>query len=470
MRVSTSIRAGLLVGAVTVAAVGLSFTLRPPPGLAVPAPGFELAGVTVLDPGRPPQAGRTVRGGVHITAIETTAPDESGAFSGSYVMPGLTDLHVHHPPRFAVGERELFALLFLAHGVTSVRDVGAVGSDLLGLRHRFLTGESAGPRLFACGPPLDGEPSSWSGAQIVTNADEARAAVAEQAAAGFDCVKLYNGIGTEALHAAEEEAAERGLPILGHVPDAVPFRALRRTEVQHLMGLVDSKWDEVPDLLIARYIQHSAREQLAHLPTLVAFARWATLDSPDVGADPAARLLPSHYREFVWNPARNPLVEALAPSQGSEAVERLALMSDLVQRLHSAGVSILVGTDTLNPFVVPGAALLEELGHLEAAGLTPEEVLASATRGAARALGRSDLGEVRIGATADLIVLREDPTRDLAALASLQAVIVGGRLYPRSTLDAAIATRRAHWERPVVRAFWNTVARVVLGWIRWSET
>jgi imidazolonepropionase-like amidohydrolase len=465
-------RTRLSVGVATAGVVTLAvaaLTLRPPPGPPPPAPGFELRGVTVLDPGRPARPGLTVRGGERITDVEPTAAGDGGAFAGRYVLPGLVDLHVHHPPRFAIGERELFALLFLAHGVTSVRDTGAIGSDLRGLRHRLRIGETAGPRLFVCGPPLDGEPMTWSGARVVGDAEAARAVVADQAAAGFDCVKLYNGLLIEALHAAAAAATARGLAVVGHGPDAVPFGELHHTEVQHLMGLADSQWDEVPDARVDGYVRHSVRARLSHLPTLVAFAHWADLDAPDLGEEAAARLLPRHYRELVWNPAHNPLVAGLAPSQGSGAAERLEFMRDIVGRLHAAGVPVLAGTDTLNPFVVPGAALLEELGQLEAAGLSREEVLASATRGAARALGRSDLGEIRVGAAADLLVLREDPTRDLAALASLEAVVVGGRLYPRETLDAAVRVQLDHWERPVVRTFWSAAARAVLAWIRVFE-
>ncbi|MDH3685268.1 MAG: amidohydrolase family protein [Myxococcales bacterium] len=460
------ISGGILV---TAAIVALLFALRPPEGLPAPAAGFALVDVTVIEAGQPSRTHQTVRGAERIHSIEPSRPGETGPFAGRFVLPGLVDLHVHHPPRFAVGERELFALLFLAHGVTSVRDTGAIGGDLLEFRRRLRAGETAGPRLFACGPPLDGEPVSWSGSVVVADEAEARAAVARQAERGFDCVKLYNGLWPEALRGAEEEAIARGLPVVGHVPDAVPFHEIRHTEIQHLMGLVDSRWNEVPEPLVARYVRHSADAKLAHLPTLGAIARWGTLDAYDLPDDPNVRLLPPHYREWIWRPAHNPLVSDLAPSRGSEAIERLEFMRYLVGRLHAAGVPILAGSDTLNPFVVPGVSLLEELEHLQRAGLSAQEVLASATRGAARALGRGDLGAVRVGAAADLIVLREDPSHDLAALRTLEAVVVGGRLYRRESLERALAAKSAHWEQPWVRALWSFTARSVLAWIRFFE-
>ena len=448
---------------------GTALTLRPPPGPVPPEPGFVLRDVTVLRPGAKPRPGVTLRGAARITDIAPSAPGEAGPYSGRYVLPGLVDLHVHHPPRLALGERELFGLLFLAHGVTTVRDAGAIGGDLRGLRRAREDGDTAGPRLFVCGPPLDAEPVGWYGARVVEGPLEAREAVLEQAAGGYDCIKVYNGLVPDALRAVEEAAAGLGLTVVGHVPDQVPFREVRSIEVQHLMGLAHSRWDEIPEELVDWYVEHSARNELSHVPTLVAIARWATLDDAELEDDPVGRLLPPHYREAIWKPALNPLVGALAPSQGSEAAARVALMRNLVRRLADAGVTILVGTDTMNPFVVPGAALHEELAHLEAAGLSADEVLEAATSGAARALGRRDLGRVEVGAGADLLVLREDPTRDLAALATLEAVVVSGRLYRHADLAAAIDARLAHWERPVVRGFWGAVSRTALAWLRRSH-
>ena len=102
-----------------------------------------------------------------------------------------------------------------------------------------------------------------------------------------------------------------------------------------------------------------------------------------------------------------------------------------MRALHAAGVPVLAGTDTMNPFVVPGASLHEELRLLAGAGLGAEGALAAATRGAAAALGRPDLGRLAPGAAADAAIFREDPTRDLAALDSLEAVVAGGRLLSR---------------------------------------
>ena len=120
-------------------------------------------------------------------------------------------------------------------------------------------------------------------------------------------------------------------------------------------------------------------------------------------------------------------------------------MKAVVRRLYEAGVRIHVGSDTPNPFVVPGRGLYEELSHLVEAGLTPEAAWVAATRWAGETLGLAKLGTVQAGAPADFLLFREDPTRDLVALSTLEAVVAQGRFYPKTVLEAALARHRAHF-------------------------
>ena len=94
---------------------------------------------------------------------------------------------------------------------------------------------------------------------------------------------------------------------------------------------------------------------------------------------------------------------------------------------------------------MPGASLQEELHHLVDAGLSPEEAWLTATRWPGEFLGEPGLGRIARDAPADLLLFREDPTRDLGALDTLETVVADGRLYPRETLDAALATARNHY-------------------------
>lgn len=449
----------LLAGAATI----LGLALRPPRP-AVPAQGAVLAHVTVVNPGQARLPDRTVvvEGG-QIRRLDASPPEEpAGAFAGRFVLPGLIDSHVHHPPAVAFGERDLFALLYLAHGVTTVRDTGAFAGSLFGHRDRIARGLRAGPRTLTCGPVLDGEPPTLPGARVVADAASARAAVDDLARQGVDCIKVQNSILYEPYEAVVEAAAAHGLPVLAHLPDTFQLGSLSDVEVQHLMGLADD-WRDVPGSRVDAYVSTAVHNRQRHTPTIVVFARAARLaDFASVREDPQGHLLPRYYRELLWDPARNPLVELLSPGAWTDLRVRVEAMQRAVRALHAAGVPVQAGTDVMNPFVVPGASLHEELRLLAEAGLTPEEVWIAATRTAGEALRVPGLGRLEPGAPADLLVFREDPTRDLAALASLEAVVAAGRLYPREQLDAAVLRWQEHFESPLYDALSMAVARAVL--------
>lgn len=433
-----------------------------PPGLEVPPQGLELSGLTLVNPGSAALPGRTVRveGGTIVGISSHSSPGASSAFAGAHALPGLVDLHVHHPPVVAWGERDLFALLFLRHGVTTVRDVGSFGGGMLEQRRRVHDGELPGPRILACGPIVDGEPPGWPGARVALDAAQARAVVAGLAAEGSDCVKVYNNLSYEAFSALRDEAARRGLPVVAHLPQDVPLEELGDVDLQHLMGL---SMEGPPEAAVRDYTERSWRSGVRHTPTLVAFARGAQLeDYASLQSDPAARLLPRHYREVLWNPASNPVVGWLEPEGFSQLPERSRRMRRAVASLHARGVPVLAGTDTMNPFVVPGASLHEELRHLASAGIPAAEVLEMATRRAGERLGVEGLGVLRAGAPADFVLFREDPTRDLDALDTLQAVVADGRLYRREVLEEAIRRQLDYFDGPLYAALYRGAARVLI--------
>jgi hypothetical protein len=197
-----------------------------PPVLAVPNQGLVLSEVTVVNPGldRRSQQTLTVRG-ANIDSISDSGPQPSADastrhFAGAYVLPGLVDMHVHYA---SYPDRDLFGLLFLAHGVTTVRDTGNFDGTIWETRQGILDGKFPGPRIFACGPILDGDPPIWPNSRVVRNTAEAQTAVEELAAKGADCVKVYTNLSAQALAAIREAAVQRGLPVIGHVPLSVSF-------------------------------------------------------------------------------------------------------------------------------------------------------------------------------------------------------------------------------------------------------
>ena len=167
---------------------------------------------------------------------------------------------------------------------------------------------------------------------------------------------------------------------------------------------------------------------------------------------------------MLWNPKINPALYALTSSQFEDLPLRVRHMRSLVRRLYSEGVPVFAGTDTPNPFVVPGESLQRELRILAEEGLGVEGAWRAATRHSGRAIGVEKLGTLVPGAPADLLVFREDPTRDLAALSTLGAVVAQGRLYRKEALDAAVLRYRAHFESFPYETLAMAAARFAIRW------
>ena len=463
------------------------YLLRPLNALQVPAQQrLVFANVTVINPGQDRASGQVVtidKGQIvaltsHSSAAE--ASETTQQFAGGYILPGLIDMHAHH---LAV-DQDLFGLLFLMHGVTTIRDIGYPDLSMLQNRQQIQDGVYAGPRFFVCGPILDGDPPwphSWF--RVIRSPDEGRAAVEDIAKAGVDCVKVYSGLTPETLSAVREAAARHHLPVVGHVPFAVPYEAAGIVDIQHLLGIPDvpsrltatraSRAQQFPEFLAAwRHLDNarkdfvvriSVEQRLAHTPTVVVYARNTLLNDPrTLRIDPAVRLLPRWYRDALWQGFPTEFAFDSPQQFGEYAAAALGPMQDMVVRLYKAGVHIHTGSDDLNPFVVPGVSLHEELRLFVEAGLTPEEAWVTATRWPGEALGLPKLGTLQDGAPADFLIFRQDPTQDLAALSTLEAVVAQGRLYPKATLDAAFTRYRERFESWLYDLLITATARLLI--------
>jgi imidazolonepropionase-like amidohydrolase len=268
-------RATVLASVAAALCAGWLWLALQPPRLALPASGAVLARVDLVEPGGQRARDVTVRlENGRIVEIRPSRPSDAPTFACDrcVVLPGLIDLHVHHPPALLVGQRELFALLFLAHGVTSVRDTGILDLSLDSHRSGIEAGERAGPRVFSCGRILDAGPHAFPAARVVADPAAARRAVASLAAEGAACVKVYGGVPEATLRSIQAEAAERGMRVVAHAPRAFAFGHLAKLEIQHLTGLMD-QGNVVSDEQVRSYVEHSRAAGISHVPTLVVFAR-----------------------------------------------------------------------------------------------------------------------------------------------------------------------------------------------------
>jgi hypothetical protein len=278
------------------------------------------------------------------------------------------------------------------------------------------------------------------------------------------------------LAAVRETARETGLPVIGHVPRAVPFERALLDDAQHLLGVPvvlpdeppfpfnQGVWQTLDDARLEQVIETSLRHRLAHTPTLVTGERLAAMrDYERLRDEPDARLLPRFYRDVIWHPHGGLSPAGRMGPRDFETIERaLAAKLRVVKRMHDAGVRLHSGTDALVAFVVPGASLHRELRLFVRAGLSPEQALAISTGASAGFLGVTDLGRLTPGAPAELAIFRDDPTASLDALDSLVGVVRDGRLYPRAELDAQLARYRDHFEGRVYDAVLPALVRRAL--------
>jgi hypothetical protein len=464
-----------------VVGIGAWITVRvsvsPPRPVTPPGRDLVLTGLTIVNPGLDRNTGQTivVRDG-RISKISGVVPADAGIVAGRYTgyfaLPGLIDMHVHTPPPPANSD-------------TTIRDTG---NDGFLLRYRINTadGRTAGPRIFTCGPYLDGEPPVWEFSRAINNQADADFFVNRLAAHGADFVKVFDRLTPEALAAIESAAKRHNLPVVGHVPEMVAFEKAHIDDVQHLTGVPVvplQKYQDVTSLYGARangwrdldeqrirfIVQTSVAQHIAHTPTLVANDRISRLyDFNEQLVDPVAAILPRWYPDIVW--PRYLTGTGGLPGELQQAMRvmhaQIPKMKEVVRQLHQAGVKVHLGTDTLNPFIVPGESLHEEMQNFADAGYTPEEIWHAATRGNGASLPMPDLGVLKPGAPADFLVFKNDPTKNLDAFDSLEAVVVDGRFYYRTELEDAVLRYRRRFENPMYKFVTMTVMRRVVRRIR----
>lgn len=382
-----------------------------------------------------------IRDGV-IVAIgpdaDPQAPDDVRYLDGSgrTLMPGLVDMHVH-----IWDEAELGA--YLGHGITTVRNLSGM-PFLLDMRDRVAAGELLGPRIVTTGPILNGSgPNAQLNHQIVETAEEARAAVRAQHAAGYRRLKIYSDLSRPAYEAIHDEAAALGMPITGHTPEGVreagmpvdrPFNIAFEEllddgleTIEHVESIVwhglRNRHDEEAARALARRI---AEAGVPVDPTLIAFANlYRTAESRGAYLErPGTNML----NPFI-SAMEAPMFERWSSEDADRARDQLAFYSRVAAIFQEEGVTLVAGSDSGISTNIPGASLHDELALLIEAGLTPYQALRAATYNAAVVFGEGEsVGRVAPGYRADLILVDGDPLVDIGLVREPVAVIANGRL------------------------------------------
>ena len=386
-----------------------------------------VSGGTVIDgTGGAPRAGATIviRYGqvADVTAGDVATPragiEEIDA-RGRWVVPGLIDMHVHYQPTW-------MDALFLRHGVTTVRDVGSGLDSILELREDNRPPGIARPRIFACGPLIDGRwPRHGTGISVSVQTEaEARAVARRLLDRGVDCLKIYEQLTPSLVEAVVREADGTGVSVTAHLRDTTALQALDIgvRGLEHAFGF-DPCDAAVVESVVRRVVERGAYV----VPTLAITEQISRFGSPELEATPLLGEIPAVRRQY-WRSA----VAGVSPSRAANAARRLGCVKVVVARLRTAGGHVVAGSDTSNPYVVPGASLHRELELMVEAGLSPREALATATRTAAAFLGQAGtLGTLEVGKIADLVVLGADPLASIAAIRQVEVVVRDGRVVWR---------------------------------------
>jgi imidazolonepropionase-like amidohydrolase len=350
---------------------------------------------------------------------------------GRWVLPGLVDMHVH-----VFSEEDL--PLYLDAGITTVRNMW--GWDLhLELRRKVAAGDLVGPRIVTAGRLVDGDPPVLRGSAALTTTAQARQEVASQVRAGFDGIKVYDRLPAPVFGAVVLAARRAGLPVWGHPPESVGIDgslAAGIETLEHLRGVPEAVgaadgWDAALDPSAVEDLALRVRQVgTTIVPTLIVHesGELSASEQRTLMTTPAVRRIPEPLHSFCCDSPDDP-GDDLDPTIRRERHEN---RRNVVAALHRAGVRLLVGTDTGNPWVVPGSSFHEELALLREAGLSNLEVLEAATRNAALELRRAEeIGALAPGMLADLIVVAENPLEDLTSLRHPAGVMVGGRWHEK---------------------------------------
>jgi len=380
-------------------------------------------------------------------------------------------MHVH---ALSKNEPDRFFPLFVANGVTAVRDMGGdiPLAEITRIKREIARGSRLGPEIFAAGPILEGEHPFWPFSISVKDQCDARRVVSQLIGEGADFLKVYNTLSRDAYLAIASEAKESRIAFVGHIPNSVtPAEAsdLGQRSIEHLWGIppylssnpehlkkMSDEAENVDNPKIARDLFYQVNQAILasydskkadalfkkfenngtwQTPTLVVLRAYASIHDPSLRRDARNAYMSDDLRKFWDSMGGTP-----DPRNDEIQLRLFAHNIEIVRAMHSSGVSLLAGTDTPNPYTYPGFSLHEELQLLVSAGLSPMEALRTATLRAAEFLGvQHDFGSVEEGKIANLVLLDADPSNDIRNTQKIRAVILHGKFMDREQLNELLS-------------------------------
>lgn len=383
-----------------------------------------------------------------------------------YLLPGLWDNHVHFGGDTLIDENEQLLPLFLAMGVTAVRDcAGDISLSVLQWRKEIQEGKRVGPRIFTSGPKLEGKKSIWPGDLEIATPAELQHALDSLQKLKVDFVKITdNTLEPQLFLQSIREARKRGWKVTGHIPVALTIQEVAGaglSAIEHLGYVIRAASPQEQELTKQRAAgtlsARQANEQFlatldtntaltnyrklaangtAVVPTMIGSYATAYLDQNDHKNDYYLTYLgPEFKRTYQWRIDRAMKDDSAAIDLRHRMFETAAFMLPL---LHRAGMTIIAGTDAgyLNSFDYPGLGMHQELELMVRYGLSPQEALKASVINGPAFLGLSkDYGAVSKGKIADLLLLDANPLQNIRATQQIEGVIHAGKWWSKTAIQ-----------------------------------
>jgi imidazolonepropionase-like amidohydrolase len=373
---------------------------------------------------------------------------------GRYLMPALSDMHVHvegeswnallSPEALAASKNvpfEDFLFPYVANGVTTVQVLSGT-KELLPVRGRIAEGQMLAPRLILA-RMIDGPDKAWPPpiATWVATADEARSATRQAKADGYDKMKVYSFLTKETYDAILETAKEQQMDVVGHIPYALSVEYVvdaGQKMIAHTEEVAKHAHGDYSPEKISYYAARIADGGVWMTPTLVTTRRIIeqVADKDGLFARPEAAYAAHPMQREIWAFIAN-MYGKIPP----DAAVKLRDDFEKFQRpftkvFHDKGGQLMTGTDALMPRLVGGFALHQELQELVAVGLTPYQALRTSTTIPYEYLGEAQqAGTIAVGKRTDLLLVEANPLEDVSAASKVAGVLMRGRWVGKDEID-----------------------------------